>query len=154
MSVRPILKHPDPVLRVVCDEVSVFDGALAELAQDMLETMYGAEGRGLAGPQIGITQRIFVFDAVWKEGPAAPVVCINPVIEPVGDSTQSFEESCLSIPDHPVEVTRPAVVRMRWQDVTGAAHEAQFDGAAAVVVQHEADHLVGRLCIDYEEAAP
>lgn len=153
MSVLPIVMHPDPVLRAVCDAVG--EGVdCAVLAADMLETMYAAKGRGLAAPQVGKTLRMFVFDATWKEGDPAPFVCIDPVITPVGDAVRSVEEQCLSIPDQPVLIERPAQIEMTWRDADQRVHTRVFEGAEAVVIQHEADHLDGRLVLDYLDGAP
>lgn len=154
MRLLPIVMHPDPVLRQVCSAVEVFDDALARLAEDMLHTMYAAEGRGLAAPQVSDLRRIFVFDADWKAGAENPVVCVNPVVTPVGTDTRTVAEQCLSIPDTPVEVTRPARIRLDWQDVSGAGHQQEFTGDAAVVIQHEADHLEGQLVLDYHKETP
>lgn len=149
MAVRAIVMHPDPRLRVVCAEVRNAD--VRDLARDMLDTMYDAGGRGLAAPQIGESCRVFVYDASWKTGTAAPVVCVNPVVEPLGPAMVSGEELCLSIPDRPITVTRPSRVRMRWQTIDGVHREAELDGDAAIIVQHEADHLDGRLIVDISE---
>lgn len=150
MSILPIVMHPDPVLRVVCDAVDA-SAECAALAEDMLETMYAAEGRGLAAPQIGKPLRMFVFDADWKQGTANPYVCINPVVTPIGTTEASVEEMCLSIPDRPVTVTRPAKIELSWLDQAMQKHTEVFEGDAAVIVQHEADHLEGRLVLDYLE---
>ncbi|MBR9864253.1 MAG: peptide deformylase [Rhodobacteraceae bacterium] len=154
MKLLPIVMHPDPVLRQVCSAVEVFDEALARLSGDMLHTMYAAEGRGLAAPQVGDLRRIFVFDADWKAAERNPFVCVNPVVTPLGPESRTVAEQCLSIPDTPVEVTRPARIRLDWQDVTGAHHQQEFTGDAAVVIQHEADHLEGRLVLDYQKETP
>jgi peptide deformylase len=153
MAVRPILVLPDARLRQVCADVTVFDADLKQLADDMLDTMYAAPGRGLAGPQIGVMQRIFVMDVGWKDGRPSPLVCINPVIKDVSGQAVNTE-GCLSIPDHPVLIERPAMVRLAWFDVAGRACEGFFDGFAAVCVQHERDHLDGVLCIDYPDLTP
>lgn len=152
MACLPIRKHPDPVLRKVCDPVTRFDGKLQALAQDMLQTMYDAPGRGLAAPQVGLPVRLFVMDATWKEGARTPLVCVNPAITALGKDTHAREERCLSIPDRPVTVTRPARILMRYQDTAARAQEVELTRDAAAIAQHEADHLDGRLCIDYAEA--
>lgn len=144
----PVVLHPDPVLRERCAPVERFDGDLAQLAWDMLATMYDAPGRGLAAPQVGRTLRLFVMDCAWKEGTPVPRVFVNPVIEGTSDEMVTREEGCLSIPDTPCLVSRPAWVEVRWQDLSGASHEARFEGMEAVCAQHENDHLDGVLCID------
>jgi len=148
MALLPVLQMPDPRLRQTCAVVTQFDAALKQLADDMLETMYAAPGRGLAGPQVGAMLRIFVMDVGWKEGRPSPLVCVNPVIRNA-TGTAINGEGCLSIPDHPVRISRPAVVQLAWQDLAGRACEGFFEGFAATCVQHERDHLDGILCIDY-----
>ena len=145
-----IIRHvPDPVLRAVCTEVSTFDAELTALADDMLATLYAAPGRGLAAPQVGVTQRIFVMDATWKDADPSPMIFVNPVVLEASATREPGEEGCLSIPDTPCTVTRPIAVTLRWQDVTGAVQSQAFDGFAARCVQHERDHLDGILCTDY-----
>jgi peptide deformylase len=148
MARLPVLLLPDPRLRENCATVTLFDAGLKQLADDMLETMYAAPGRGLAGPQVGAMLRIFVMDVGWKEGRPSPLVFINPEIKGTS-GTAINDEGCLSIPDHPVRISRPEVVRMAWQDLAGRHCEGFFDGFAATCVQHERDHLDGILCIDY-----
>jgi peptide deformylase len=153
MAILPILLLPDERLRKVCAPVTQFDAALKQLADDMLETMYAAPGRGLAGPQVGAMQRIFVMDVGWKDGRPSPLVCINPEIKDASGAAVNTE-GCLSIPDHPVRISRPALVRMAWQDLAGRACEGFFEGFAATCAQHERDHLDGILCIDYPDLPP
>lgn len=150
MATLPILLLPDPRLRQKCAMVTVFDPALKQLAEDMLETMYAAPGRGLAGPQVGVMQRIFVMDVGWKDGRPSPLVCVNPVIrDSAGNAINT--EGCLSIPDQPVRIARPATIQLEWQDLAGRDCEGFFEGFAATCVQHERDHLDGILCIDYPD---
>ena len=148
MAVRPIRTTPDPVLRVVCAPVTDFDSDLAALAQDMLDTMYAAPGRGLAAPQIGVSQRLFVMDATWKEGTPAPMIFVNPDVLARSTTLATMEEGCLSIPGDLVAVSRPDQVTLRWQGVDGAWHEETFAGFAAACTQHEIDHLDGFLITD------
>ncbi|MGO4907504.1 peptide deformylase [Pseudorhodobacter sp. W20_MBD10_FR17] len=148
MALLPILLLPDDRLRAVCAPVTLFDATLKQLADDMLETMYAAPGRGLAGPQVGAMLRIFVMDVGWKEGRPSPLICINPEIKDTL-GTVINDEGCLSIPNNPVRISRPALVRMAWQDLAGRHCEGFFDGFAATCAQHERDHLDGILCIDY-----
>ncbi|MEJ6396941.1 peptide deformylase [Yoonia sp. 208BN28-4] len=153
MTVLTIRLIPDDVLRQVCRPVDVFGVDLAALADDMLETMYAAPGRGLAAPQVGITQRLFVMDAYWKTGDPNPQIFVNPVIVERSDAMLTQPEGCLSIPGDLTDVTRPDAVTVEWQDVTGAPHRGTFDGFAAACIQHEADHLDGILITDPERAA-
>jgi peptide deformylase len=142
----PILRWPDRRLSQPCSP-AVLDDDLRRLAADMLETMYAAPGRGLAAPQVGHLVRMFVMDVAWKTGAPAPMVFVNPVVEPFGDRV-SGPEGCLSIPGPVTEVERSARVRARWIDLDGTSQEAEFDGFAAICVQHEYDHLDGVLTLD------
>lgn len=150
-AILPIVTWPDARLATPAAPVAVFDASLAQLAQDMLATMYDAPGRGLAGPQVGAMQRIFVMDCSWKDGTPEPQVMINPeILEASGAETR--EEGCLSVPGLLVPVTRPDRIRLRWQDLGGVTREGIFEGIAATCVQHERDHLDGLLHLD--RAAP
>lgn len=150
MSIRPILIHPDPRLKKLCAPVPDLSDTLRALADDMLETMYDAPGIGLAAPQIGILERLIVLDCVKDEDAAPqPLVMFNPEIIAASDETSVYEEGCLSIPDQYAEVTRPKGVEVRWMDRDGNAQQQEFDGLWATCVQHEVDHLNGKLFIDY-----
>lgn len=149
MSIRSILIHPDPRLRKICAPVETVDAATRRLAGDMLETMYDAPGVGLAAPQIGVLTRLFVMDCAAKDQPREPMVLINPEITWASDELNTYDEGCLSIPEQYEDVTRPAVVRMRYLDLEGEMQERAFDGLYATCVQHELDHLNGKLFIDY-----
>jgi len=151
--IRPILIHPDPRLRKACAPVERFDESLAALIEDMFETMYDAPGIGLAAPQLGVLSQLIVMDCAMREEDEAeepdPMVVINPAIVWSSDETEIYNEGCLSIPDIYADVTRPARVRVRFQDETGAERERAFDGVRATCIQHEIDHLKGKLFIDY-----
>jgi peptide deformylase len=147
---HPILIHPDPRLKKVCDPVADLSDELRSLADDMLETMYDAPGIGLAAPQIGKMHRLIVMDCVKEEGEAPrPLIMFNPEIIASSDETNVYEEGCLSIPDQYAEVTRPADVSVRWIDMKGNEQTEDFGGLWATCVQHEIDHLNGKLFIDY-----
>lgn len=148
MSLRPILRWPDPRLSRVADPVAAIDDTVRRLAGDMLETMYAAPGRGLAAPQVGEMRRLFVMDTVWKEGDPDPLVLVNPEIVAASDETVTVAEGCLSIPGVLAEVTRPAEVTLRWTSLDGDAHEETFTGFAAACAQHELDHLDGIVTFD------
>lgn len=148
MAIRPILLLGDPVLRARAAVVTSFDAGLKALADDMLETMYAAPGRGLAAPQVGVLQRLFVMDTGWKEGAPNPQVFINPRVTDASDILVPFTEGCLSIPGVASRVARPDRVALRWQDLDSGWHDGWFDSFAAVCVQHERDHLDGILCTD------
>ncbi len=150
MSIKNILIHPDPRLKKVANPVSEVSTELRKLADDMLETMYHAPGIGLAAPQVGVLKRFFVMDCVKKEGAAPqPMVLFNPEVTWVSQEMNTYEEGCLSIPEQYADVERPAEARVRWMDMDGKTHEEQFDGLWATCVQHEIDHLDGKLFIDY-----
>ncbi|WP_164661762.1 peptide deformylase [Tropicibacter sp. Alg240-R139] len=147
---RSILIHPDPRLKKLCDPVADISDDLRKLADDMLETMYEAPGIGLAAPQIGVLNRMIVLDCVKEEGEALrPLVMFNPEVVSSSDDLNVYEEGCLSIPDQYAEVTRPREVEVAWMDQNGNAQKEVFDGLWATCVQHEIDHLDGKLFIDY-----
>ncbi|MDW3117542.1 MAG: peptide deformylase [Roseovarius pacificus] len=147
---RPILIHPDPRLKKVCAPVPDLSDQLRALADDMLETMYDAPGIGLAAPQIGVLDRLIVMDCVKDENEAPrPLVMFNPEIVAASDEMNVYEEGCLSIPEQYAEVKRPRVVDVRWIDRDGNEQSETFDGLWATCVQHEIDHLNGKLFIDY-----
>ncbi len=147
---RPILLHPDPRLKKVCAPVDDITDDLRALADDMLETMYDAPGIGLAAPQVGVLGRLIVLDCVKEEGAAPrPLVMFNPQVVAASDERNVYEEGCLSIPDQYADVERPRVVDVEWMDRDGNAQRETFDGLWATCVQHEIDHLDGKLFIDY-----
>jgi peptide deformylase len=146
--IRSILIHPDPRLKKVCDPVAEITPEVTALANDMLETMYDAPGIGLAAPQVGAMKRLLVMDCI-KDGPPEPMVLINPAVIWSSEDVATYEEGCLSIPDQYAEVKRPAEVQVRWLGLDGVEHERQFAGLWATCVQHEIDHLDGKLFIDY-----
>ena len=146
---RKILIHPDPRLKKLCDPVADMSDELRVLADDMLETMYDAPGIGLAAPQIGVLHRVITLDCTAQEEADQPLVMFNPEIIARSDEMSSYDEGCLSIPDQFAEVIRPAEVTVRWMDRDGAEQEDTFRDLWATCVQHEIDHLDGKLFIDY-----
>ena len=148
MAVLPILLWPDPCLRQVSAPVDEVTQDVERLAEDMLETMYDAPGRGLAAPQVGVAQRLFVMDATWKDGRPDPMIFINPEIGELSEDQASNAEGCLSIPGITAEISRPARVQLAWTGVTGARYVQVFDGFAAACIQHEMDHLDGIVIFD------
>lgn len=149
MTIRPILIHPDPRLKKLCDPVTEITDDLRKAADEMLETMYDAPGVGLAGPQVGLMKRILVMDCVKDpEATPRPMVLMNPEITWTSDALNTYEEGCLSIPDQYADVTRPAEVRVRWMGLDGKPQEEHFTGLWATCVQHEIDHLNGKLFIE------
>jgi peptide deformylase len=148
--IRPILLHPDPRLKKTCEPVAAITPEIGRLAEDMLATMYDAPGIGLAAPQVGVLKRVLVMDCVKEEGAAPrPMVLVNPEVTWASEDRSVYDEGCLSIPDHYAEVTRPSLVRVRWTALDGSGQEEEFGGLWATCVQHEIDHLDGRLFIDY-----
>ncbi len=148
MAVLPILRWPAPRLSQVCEKIGTIDAEITRLAEDMLETMYAAPGRGLAAPQVGLLRRIFVMDIGWKDGAPAPMVLINPEIQWHSDNVETGDEGCLSIPGVTAGVARPAEVRMCWTDLSGKAVIETLPGFAARCAQHELDHLDGLVTFD------
>lgn len=146
---RPILIHPDPRLKKHCDPVAEITPEIVTLAEDMLETMYDAPGVGLAAPQVGVTRRVIVMDCAKEPEPPRPLAMVNPEITWVSEDLSIYEEGCLSIPEQYAEVERPAAVRVRWTALDGSTQEEQFLGLWATCVQHEIDHLDGKLFIDF-----
>lgn len=146
--IREILIHPDPRLKTICKPVDDIDSVLRALADDMLETMYDAPGIGLAAPQIGILRRLFVMDCARDE-PPEPIVMINPKILWASEDLVVQEEGCLSIPDQYGEVERASAIHVSWTNPEGEQNERGFDGIRAICIQHEIDHLDGKLFIDY-----
>ncbi len=149
MTLRPILIHPDPRLKKPCEPVTAIDAELRALADDMLATMYDAPGIGLAAPQVGVMKRVLIMDCMKSPDAPRPIVLINPEILWASDHRSTYEEGCLSIPDQYADVTRPAEVRVRWTALDGSVQEEHFTGLWATCVQHEIDHLDGKLFIDY-----
>lgn len=148
MALRPILVLPEPLLRKVSDPVPEVDAAVRALVDDMFETMYEAPGIGLAAIQIGVPKRIVTIDLARKEEPPARQVFINPEIVWASEDLSSYEEGCLSIPSLYEEVERPARIRVRYLDVDGKPQEIEADGLLATCLQHEIDHLEGKLFVD------
>lgn len=146
MAVLSILRYPDPRLAKVAQPVTRVDDAIRQLVHDMAETMYAAPGIGLAATQVNVHQRVIVIDV--SEQKDAPLVLVNPEIV-ARDGVEVTEEGCLSVPQVFEEVERAARVRVRAQDRTGAVFERDCDGLLAVCVQHELDHLDGKLFVDY-----
>jgi len=149
MTVRNIITLPDPLLRKKSAPVERIDGELKALADDMLETMYAAPGVGLAAVQVGVPRRLIVLDTSKDEEPRPPLVLINPEILALGSELRLHEEGCLSIPEVRLEIERPASVKVRYLDREGRTQELAAEGLLATAIQHEIDHLNGRLIIDF-----
>lgn len=146
MALLPILRYPDPRLKTVADAIASFDYNIKKLAEDMLETMYAAPGIGLAATQVNIHKRLIVMDI--SETKNNPIVMANPrIISHSGILTT--EEGCLSVPGIYDSVERFEHINVRFQDVEGETHFLDAEGLLAVCIQHEIDHLAGRVFVDY-----
>ena len=152
MNVLPILTWPDNRLSTVCRPVLDFDDALQGLIGDMFDTMYDAKGRGLAAPQVGRLNRLFVIDVSWKDGASTPIAMVNPILSWASDETVVMTEGCLSIPGITTDVTRAAAVEMSWKTPEGIEISRQLDGAEARCALHELDHLDGLVTLDRLDA--
>jgi peptide deformylase len=150
VALLPILEYPDPRLRKVARPVTSFDARLRKLVADMGETMYVAPGIGLAATQVDVHERLIVIDV--SENKDTLQVFVNPEIVWASDDTSLCEEGCLSVPGIYDEVRRPSAVRVRYQDLDGNAHELDCTGMLAVCIQHEMDHLTGKVFVDYLSA--
>ena len=149
MPLKKILTHPDYRLKKKCQEIKNINSDIISLSKDLLETMYKSSGIGLAAPQIGVLKRIFVMDCGEEEKNKEPYVFINPEIVWVSDELNLHEEGCLSIPEIYVEIERPKKVKINFKDIMGDNKSEFFEGISATCVQHEIDHLNGKLSIDY-----
>ena len=148
MALLTILQHPDPRLRQKVPPVTQFDAQLSRLIEDMFETMYDAPGVGLAANQVGVMLRLAVMDCAPKDGPPEPMVLINPEVIVASDK-QDMDEGCLSVPDTSEKVPRFNRLTLRALDRNGKPFEVQAEGLMAQAIQHEIDHLDGKLYIDY-----
>ena len=149
MAVRTILTAPDPRLKKKSKPVASVDAGVRQLMDDMLETMYDAPGIGLAAPQVGELRRVIVLDIDREEVKTGPLFMANPEIIAASDEDLTYEEGCLSVPEHYSDVVRPARVTVRYLDRDGATREMACEGLLATCVQHEIDHLDGILFIDH-----
>lgn len=163
MSVLTILTYPNPKLREVSKTVDVFDDKLRKLTEDMIETMYAAHGIGLAAPQVGVLKRVIVIDTRPKDEEGQrykneeqeelekkitqPLILINPRIVG-GEGSTTFDEGCLSVPSFYETVERKKVIEVETYDLSGKKYTFKTDGLLAICIQHELDHLEGKLFID------
>ena len=149
MPTLPIITVPDPLLRKISAPVDRVDAAILKLADDMLETMYAAPGIGLAAVQVGVLRRLVVLDVSESEDRTQPMVLFNPEILALGSETRVHEEGCLSIPDVKFDIERPATATIGYIDRAGKRQELAAEGLLATALQHEIDHLNGKLIIDF-----
>ena len=149
MAVKKILLYPDPLLLMRSAEINIFDKNLVSLSKDLIDTMYDADGVGLAAPQIGINKRIFVMDCSSENEEKDCRVVINPEIEHASEELGSYKEGCLSIPGITEEISRPKVIKVLYQDLNGVLQRDTYDDLWSICFQHELDHLNGKLFIDH-----
>ena len=147
MPLLKILIFPDPRLRTVANAVEKVDDSLKKLTEDMLETMYEGSGIGLAATQVDVHKRVIVVDISEKKD--EPLVLINPVLKKVIDpELKTYSEGCLSVPGFYEELERPSEIEISFQDVNGQDHTLIANGLLSVVIQHEMDHLEGKMMVD------
>lgn len=147
MAILSILEFPDPRLRTVATPVTQVDSRIQQLVDDMLETMYDAPGIGLAATQVDVHERVIVIDT--SESRSEPKVFINPEIEVLDPDLGDYDEGCLSVPGFFETVHRPKSIRVNALDREGAVFTEELDGLLAICLQHEMDHLQGKLFVDY-----
>ncbi|MDO3381706.1 peptide deformylase [Gilvimarinus algae] len=147
MALLEILEFPDPRLRTIAQPVETVDDSIRELIDNMFETMYAAPGIGLAATQVNVHRRIVVMDI--SEDQSEPRVFINPEVTVLGEDMQPYEEGCLSVPGFYDSVDRPIRIRVNALDRDGNPFTLEPDGLLAVCIQHELDHLNGKLFVDY-----
>ena len=148
MAIRKILKFPDQDLRIKAKPVETFDEELKALTDDMFETMHSVNGIGLAATQIGVDKQVAVIDISLEKN--QPLVIVNPAIQILDPSkTEDYDEGCLSVPGFFEKISRPSDIKLAYQDLNGKKQEIKPEGLLAKVVQHELDHLNGRLFVDH-----
>ena len=149
MALLPILTAPDPALKKISQPVKQVDASVRKLMDDMLETMYQAPGIGLAAPQVGVLKRVIVLDLAREGEAPQPLRIANPEIVWVSDDDATYNEGCLSVPEHYADVVRPAACRVKYLDQDNKQQEMAAEGLLATCLQHEIDHLDGVLFIDH-----
>ena len=148
MAIRKILKFPDQDLRIKAKPVETFDDELKTLTDDMFETMHSVDGIGLAATQIGVAKQVAVIDISPEKN--EPLVIVNPAIQILDPSkTEDYDEGCLSVPGFFEKISRPSDIKLSYQDLNGQKQEIKPEGLLTKVVQHELDHLNGRLFVDH-----
>ena len=154
MAILPIIETPDARLKTISTPVDGVDDALRAFIKDMFDTMYDAPGIGLAAIQVGVAKRVLVIDLQERDEDSGavirePRVFINPEIVEMSEDLTVYSEGCLSVPDQYADVERPSIIKAKWLDENGKAHEEVIDGLLAICLQHEMDHLNGILFIDH-----
>jgi peptide deformylase len=152
MAVLPIITAPDPRLKIIAKPVAKVDAKVRRLMDDMLDTMYGSIGIGLAAPQVGVAQRVIVIDVAREGEKAKPMRIANPEIVWRSEETTVANEGCLSLPEQYADVSRAAQIKLRYLDHENEIREIEADGLLATCIQHEIDHLDGVLFVDHISA--
>ena len=148
MTIKPIITVPNEVLKKISDPIENVGESEKKLVNDLFETMYNSTGIGLAAVQVGILKRILVIDVSTKEEKNNPLCFINPVIKKISEETSVYEEGCLSIPDTFIEIERPKICEVEYIDLNGKLKNIKCDGLLSTCLQHEINHLDGKLIID------
>ena len=149
MTIKDIITVPDETLKKISEPVEKVGINEKKLVYDLFETMYGSKGIGLAAVQVGILKRILVIDISTKDDEKEPLSFINPIIKKISDKTSIYEEGCLSIPDTFIEIERPKICEVEYIDINGKKKFLKCDGLLATCLQHEINHLDGKLIIDH-----
>ena len=149
MSIKPIITVPNEVLKKISDPVEKVGENEKKLIKDLFDTMYKSNGIGLAAVQVGILKRILVIDVSTKDEKQNPLCFINPVIKKISDEKSVYEEGCLSIPDTFIEIERPKICEVEYIDLDGKLKNIKCDGLLSTCLQHEINHLDGKLIIDH-----
>ena len=149
MSIKPIITVPNEILKKISDRLEKVGENEKKLAKDLFETMYNSKGIGLAAVQVGVLKRILVIDVSSKEEKKNPLCFINPIIKKISNETSIYEEGCLSIPDTFIEIERPKICEVEYIDLDGKLKNIKCDGLLSTCLQHEINHLDGKLIIDH-----
>ena len=149
MSIRDIITVPDEILKKISEPLEKVGVNEKKLINDLFNTMYNAKGIGLAAVQVGILKRVLVVDVASKEEEKKPICFINPTIKKISDEMSVYEEGCLSIPDTFIEIQRPKICKVEYLDINGKIKTQEFAGLLSTCIQHEINHLDGKLIIDF-----
>ena len=149
MSIKDIITVPNEILKKISEPIEKIGTNEKKLVKDLFDTMYASKGIGLAAVQVGILKRILVIDVSTKDEQKKPISLINPIIKKLSDDTSVYEEGCLSIPETFIEIERPKICEIEYIDLDGNKKELKCDGLMSTCVQHEINHLDGKLIIDH-----
>lgn len=152
MPIKKIIIEPDPILRKKSESLETVNNQLRKLMDDMLQTMYKAPGIGLAAVQIGVLKRVIVIDIAKEDQKKNPLFLVNPSLTYKSKDTSIYEEGCLSLPGHFAEIERPAECHLDYLDYNGTKKSLKATGLLATCIQHEIDHLNGKLLVDYSSS--